>query len=32
MKLERWCVLVGACWLTVRMLPSLERYLRMRET
>jgi hypothetical protein len=32
MKVLRWCVLVGACWLTVRSLPSVARYLRMRAT
>jgi hypothetical protein len=30
-RLIRWLALVGLCWATVRSLPSLARYLRMRE-
>jgi len=30
-RFVRWCVLVGAAYMTVRSLPSLARYLRMRE-
>ena len=30
-RLVRWCVLVALAWLTVRSLPSVARYLRMRE-
>lgn len=30
MKALRWCAIVGTCWLVVRSLPSVARYLRMR--
>jgi hypothetical protein len=30
-KAVRWCVLVILCWVVVASLPSLARYLRMRE-
>jgi hypothetical protein len=30
MRALRWCALVGGCWLVVRALPSVGRYLRMR--
>jgi hypothetical protein len=30
-RLVRWAVLVAAAWMTVRGLPSLARYLKMRE-
>jgi len=30
-RMIRWVVLVGAAWLAVHSLPSLARYLKMRE-